>query len=294
MKKITLIILFLGFGFLGKSQLNHFFFFQQYTDTNYNLIYQHNYNPPFFQREYTVIKFVDTTVFAIYYDTVWLNHYNGRNSGNINGNILWLKDSVLMSSSVSNLSIPYSQLTSVPSLQPQLNGTGFVKSTGTSISYDNSTYLTSEVDGSTTNELAPVATMTMYGGTSAPSGYLLCDGSPVSRTTYSALFAVVGTTYGAGDGSTTFNLPDLRQRFPLGKGSSGTGQTLGETGGNIDHLHTVNPPNTTTGAPSATVQATILAGGAASTTHTHDVDIAQFNSGAANPPYITLNFIIKY
>lgn len=76
-----------------------------------------------------------------------------------------------------------------------------------------------------------------YGGTTAPSGYFLCDGSTVSRTTYAGLFAILGTTYGAGDGSTTFNLPDLRQRFPMGKAVSGTGSTLGGTGGAIDHTH---------------------------------------------------------
>lgn len=54
---------------------------------------------------------------------------------------------------------------------------------------------------------------------STRTGYLLCDGAAVSRTTYAALFAAIGTAYGVGDGSTTFNLPDLRGRFPLGAGS---------------------------------------------------------------------------
>jgi microcystin-dependent protein len=71
----------------------------------------------------------------------------------------------------------------------------------------------------------------------APSGYLICDGSSVLRATYAALFAVIGTTYGSADG-THFNLPDLRQRFPLGKAAGGTGNTLAATGGNIDHTHT--------------------------------------------------------
>lgn len=57
-----------------------------------------------------------------------------------------------------------------------------------------------------------------FGGT-VPDGYLLCDGSAVSRTTYSALFAAIGTTWGAGDASTTFNLPDSRGRFLLGEGT---------------------------------------------------------------------------
>lgn len=54
----------------------------------------------------------------------------------------------------------------------------------------------------------PVGVIQMFAGTSAPAGYLLCDGAAVSRSTYSALFAVVGTSFGAGNGSTTFNLPN--------------------------------------------------------------------------------------
>jgi microcystin-dependent protein len=84
----------------------------------------------------------------------------------------------------------------------------------------------------------PAGSMWLYGAAAAPTGWLLCDGAAVSRATYAALFAVVGTTFGAGDGSTTFNLPDLRGRFPLGKAAAGTGSTLGGTGGSLDHTHT--------------------------------------------------------
>jgi microcystin-dependent protein len=62
--------------------------------------------------------------------------------------------------------------------------------------------------------------ISMYASGTPPTGFLLCDGSAVSRTTYADLFAVTSTTYGAGDGSTTFNLPDLRSRFPLGYSAS--------------------------------------------------------------------------
>jgi microcystin-dependent protein len=58
----------------------------------------------------------------------------------------------------------------------------------------------------------------MFGGSTPPDEWLLCDGSAVSRSTYSVLFGLLGTTYGTGDGSTTFNLPDLRSSFPLGMG----------------------------------------------------------------------------
>jgi len=59
----------------------------------------------------------------------------------------------------------------------------------------------------------------MYGAATAPTGWLLCDGSAVSRTTYARLFAIISTTFGTGDGSTTFNLPDFRGIFPAGAGS---------------------------------------------------------------------------
>jgi microcystin-dependent protein len=74
----------------------------------------------------------------------------------------------------------------------------------------------------------------MYAGwpSPAPPGWLVCDGSAVSRTTYDALFAVIGTAYGAGDGSTTFNLPDFRDRFPVGSGYS---YAAGATGGEAAH-----------------------------------------------------------
>jgi microcystin-dependent protein len=76
-----------------------------------------------------------------------------------------------------------------------------------------------------------------FAGSTPPDKWLLCDGSQVSRITYKSLFEVIGTTYGAGDGSTTFNLPDCRGRFSLAKSTSGTGSVLGETGGSLDHTH---------------------------------------------------------
>jgi len=75
---------------------------------------------------------------------------------------------------------------------------------------------------------APTGSIMIWAGTTVPEGYLLCDGSAVSRTTYSALFSAIGTTYGAGDSSTTFNLPNLN--FLL-NGVKGNGKSLGLTNG---------------------------------------------------------------
>lgn len=78
-----------------------------------------------------------------------------------------------------------------------------------------------------------VGQIVMFGGSTAPKGWKICDGSALSRTTYSKLFGVIGTTWGTGNGSTTFNIPDLRGRAPVGAGQ-GTGltnRTLGDTVG---------------------------------------------------------------
>lgn len=85
----------------------------------------------------------------------------------------------------------------------------------------------------------PTATMVDWPTASAPTGWLLCDGAAVSRATYLALFTKIGTLYGAGDGATTFNLPDCRGRFTLGVATAGTGSTLAGTGGSLDHTHSV-------------------------------------------------------
>lgn len=66
-----------------------------------------------------------------------------------------------------------------------------------------------------------------FAANSTPSGYLLCNGAAVSRTTYAALFSAIGTTYGAGDGSTTFNLPNLTDKFIQGSGTAGTVKAAG-------------------------------------------------------------------
>lgn len=129
-------------------------------------------------------------------------------------------------------------------------------------------------------------TILAWGGTAAPTGHLLCQGAAISRTTYSVLYAIIGTTFGAGDGSTTFNVPDLRQRFPIGKAASGTGSTLGGTGGNIDHAHSVAATLLQTGGNGADFSL-----GAASSVYMPSFTTT---SGTTNPPFQTVNFIIKY
>ncbi|MGE0289535.1 MAG: phage tail protein [Bradyrhizobium sp.] len=114
-----------------------------------------------------------------------------------------------------------------------------------------------------------------YGGTGTPTGWLECNGQNVSRTTYAALFTAIGTTWGVGDGSTTFTLPDLRRRALVGKGGSGTGtlgNAVGNTGGaetvSIEHTHDVSGTTSTT-STGATIQATNTGGNLVTPDHTH-------------------------
>lgn len=88
--------------------------------------------------------------------------------------------------------------------------------------------------------MEPAGIVMPFAGSVAPQGYLLCDGSAVDRTTYATLFAVIGTTFGIGDGSTTFNLPDMSGRVALGESQT---HALGTTGGSETvTLQTTNLP----------------------------------------------------
>ena len=75
--------------------------------------------------------------------------------------------------------------------------------------------------------ITPTGSVLAFAGSTSPTGWLLCDGSAVSRTDYAALFAVIGTTYGSGNGSTTFNLPNLTDKFIQGNSTSGTVKNAG-------------------------------------------------------------------
>jgi len=147
----------------------------------------------------------------------------------------------------------------------------------------------------------PPGGVLLYAGTSTPAGYLMCDGSSVSRSVYAALYGAIGTTYGAGDGSTTFNLPNMRGVFPLGTGQStdagSTNHALASSGGEETRTLSIaempahsHPYQLASMGASATV---------AASKPTSDLETEQTGSvggGAAHnnmPPFLALNFLIK-
>lgn len=150
-------------------------------------------------------------------------------------------------------------------------------------------------------------TIQMWPTTSAPTGYLLCAGSAVSRTTYAALFAVIGTTFGSGDGSTTFNLPNYADRFPIGTGTIAA--SIGATGGTKDavvvsHTHTITDPGHLHSiAPTASGTSQAGSGwdgpgfgGSNTSTSTTGISVNTAGVSGTNqnlPPYLGINFIIK-
>lgn len=148
--------------------------------------------------------------------------------------------------------------------------------------------------------VAPTGVVLPYSGSSAPTNWLLCDGSAVSRTTYATLFALIGTTFGVGDGSTTFNVPDLRGRVPVGVGTGSglTLRTLAATGGEETHVLTATemPAHTHTYNNYSNVQNT--AGGAQSAAYSvpNSGTTGSAGSNAAHnnmQPFVALNYIIK-
>tara|TARA_R100000995_G_scaffold40201_1_gene18658 strand:- start:2114 stop:2680 length:567 start_codon:yes stop_codon:yes gene_type:complete len=165
----------------------------------------------------------------------------------------------------------------------------------------------------------PTATIVPWSASSVPTGFLECNGAAVSRSTYSALFAIIGTTYGAGDGSSTFLLPDIQDNVPLGKsgtkalastGGANTVASTGNVGGSTanatlstaqlaSHSHTykLNPAN----SPGLSAADKNRPDGNASTTNTgsgtgHSHNMSATFSGDATSvlqPYIAVIYIIK-
>jgi microcystin-dependent protein len=118
----------------------------------------------------------------------------------------------------------------------------------------------------------PTGTITPWSQATPPTGFLECDGTAVSRSTYAALFAIISDTYGAGDGSTTFNLPNLTDRVACGKSNT---KNFASTGGANTVANTGNVAGSTANATLSTAQ---LA------SHNHTITPGTFN-GSPNTGY---------
>ena len=158
--------------------------------------------------------------------------------------------------------------------------------------------------------LLPVGVVQAFAGTTIPNGWLLCDGSAVSRTTYAKLFSVIGTTYGSGNGSTTFNLPNLVDKFVEGSATSGAIKSAGLP--NITGSFGLRPVDgglnvtweTNTGAIKVATEtggSSICVSKGSSMDHPMNVIIdasrsssVYGNSTTVQPPALTMRYIIKY
>ena len=154
---------------------------------------------------------------------------------------------------------------------------------------------------------SPVGEIKIWPAAVAPTRYLLCDGAAVSRTTYADLFAVIGTTYGVGDNSTTFDLPNLKGKVVVGLDVTQTEfDALGETGGEKTHALTVaelashvhvwatNSGTNYPGSQTVSVAAQYAAGGDNQTLFMGTVDATGGDDPHNNlQPYLTLNYIIR-
>ena len=183
---------------------------------------------------------------------------------------------------------------------------------------------------STETDLCPVGSIIMYGAAAAPTNWLLCDGTAVNRTTYADLFSAIGTTYGSGNGSSTFNVPNLQGVFPIGY-DGGSSYALAATGGATTDTPTLSGTNAgttlassqipahthggvTTGWPSGSwtggtgaTQTAIDASGLSVASGSVNLSLENTGGGSSHthtwtgtssavdilPPYLVVNYIIK-
>ena len=163
--------------------------------------------------------------------------------------------------------------------------------------------------------LNPIGTVIAFAGNSAPDGYLICNGAELSRTTYAKLFEVIGIRYGEGDGSTTFNLPNLTNKFIMGSTTVGTSKSAGlpdidgtfvlRRGGSSgttslriasSGAFSADTSNTTTSAIiwNATSYSSALVGTNFTFKASRSSSIYKASLNTVQPPALTMRFYIKY
>lgn len=201
----------------------------------------------------------------------------------------------------------------------QLNSPAFIgtPTAPTPTSGDSSTKIatTAFVAGAITATVIPTGSIFPYAGSAAPSGWLLCAGQAVSRTTYATLFSLIGTSFGPGDGSTTFNVPDARGRSLFGLDNLGgsaagrvtnavsgvDGVTLGASGGDQrtqSHAHGATGSGLVGNNLSNGTNRAVGTGDGINAGYFQDVqvNVGTYGSGASQnmPPALIVGFIIKY
>ena len=145
---------------------------------------------------------------------------------------------------MATLTVPYSFNPNTAIIASEMNSNfgavkTFVEALAAGTNIDTGVITSEKLATSTIQLLTPTGSITQYAGSAAPTGWMFCDGDAISRTTYSALFAVIGTTFGSGDGTTTFNVPNLKGRVPVGRDATQTEfDALAETGGSKTHTLT--------------------------------------------------------
>ena len=183
-------------------------------------------------------------------------------------------------------------------LSAEMEVNGNLKVTGSVVFSDSSKIHTTPKD-------LPTGILLPYAGNIVPNGWLLCSGHQVSRQIYANLFAVIGDTYGIGDGSTTFNLPDLRGRMPMGLDNMGgnsanrvsntVADSLGRGAGEDMHQLSFDE------LPTRNSYISHGAGGQGDShgafNYVHQLHTVTFGNDQPHnnmPPYLSLNYIIKY
>jgi len=159
-----------------------------------------------------------------------------------------------------------------------------------------------------TTQVSILGMVVLFAGTDEPDDWMICDGRAIDRSSYAPLYAILGTTYGSGDGVSTFNLPDLRGRSAMGTGqgvtgegnTTGTSRSLGQKGGFETHtLTAAQMPAHTHNYVASTVasDASIsLLGSGNRVTAQPSTATSSAGSGSAHPnvsPYAVLNYLIR-
>jgi microcystin-dependent protein len=146
---------------------------------------------------------------------------------------------------------------------------------------------------------SPAGAVIQFAGTSSPSGWLLCDGQAVSRTTFAGLFAAIGTTYGTGNGSSTFNVPNLKGRVVVGQDAAQTEfDAMGETGGAKTHALTIAELAAHAHGYSVAGSATAVNFGSQFGAFTQNFNTSTGGAGSGTAhnnlqPYLVMSYLIK-